>query len=312
MNCPKCSQPIETGAAFCGNCGQSLQGASTPLQSPISQVMNNQTSSAGPPPNFGVSAAHAGHMAVPAYALATKSQHRGEMTSLWSIIFGVFGLGGALLIPLLALALGITGVVLGTLTRHTPYRRMSTIGLVVSALAILAGLAGWAYNISQDPAMKEKTAHTPPTNSSIVADVSTPCYSMGFPTKLQVKNDPDSCDLQAFDGTSYNDSEHIYKVYANNIKGLDESNLDASAKAALEKDVKTNLPGFEITSQGSTSFAGSPAYFARASNSVTGVGVIEAAVFHKTSNGYNLFLLLHGSYEENVDLDELEAQWQWQ
>jgi len=312
MNCPRCSQPIETGAAFCGNCGQSLQAAPPTSRSPISQVINNQAASAGPPPNFGISAAQAGHIAVPAYALATKSQHRGEMTSLWSIICGVFGLGGALLIPVVALAFGITGVVLGTLTRHTPYRRMSTIGLILSSLAILGGLAGWAYNISQDPAMKEKTSHTPPTSSSIVADVSTPCYSMGFATKLTVKNDPDSCDLQAFDGTSYNDSEHIYKIYANNIKGLDESNLDASAKVALEKDIEKNLPGFEITSQGSTSFAGSPAYFARASNSTTGVGVIEAAVFHQTSNGYNSFLLLHGSYEKDINLDELEAQWQWQ
>ncbi len=312
MNCPKCSQPIENGAAFCGNCGQPIQVAPpVPPASPIAQVINNQMPAAAPAPapNY---AAPAGNHAVPTYAIATQAQHSGEMKALWSVICGVFGVAGALLIPILALALGVAGLVLGTMTRHSTHRRMSTIGIVISALAILGGLAGWAYNISQDPAMQEKTTHSAPKTSSTAASVSTPCYSLGFTTKLEVKNDPDSCDLQAYDGATYEKSTTIYKVYANNIKGLDETNLNVSAKAAIEKDVQAPLPGFVIDTQGATNFAGSPAYFAKASNKTTNIAVTEAAVFHKTSNGYNLFILVHGAYGKDAGLDELEAEWQWQ
>lgn len=34
MNCPKCNQPVEPGAAFCGNCGQPLQANSAPPATP--------------------------------------------------------------------------------------------------------------------------------------------------------------------------------------------------------------------------------------------------------------------------------------
>ena len=333
MKCPKCSQLLENGAAFCGNCGQPIlqaapqppvqaqaavqpqfQPPAPPPISPISQVMNNQMGGVGqmPQPNLAAPVAHAGNAGVPTYALATQAQHSGEMKALWSVICGVAGLAGALLIPILALGLGITGLVLGTMTRKSTHRLMSTIGLVISTLAILGGLAGWAYNVSHDPALQEKTSHTTPKTSMSAATISTPCYSLGFATKLEIKNDADSCDFQAYDGSSFDKSTNIFKVYANNIKGLSETNLNTAAKTAIETDIQKTLPGFTISSQGSTTFAGSPAYYANASQSSSGVAVIEAAVFHKTSNGYNLFVLVHGAYGQKAGLDELEAEWQWQ
>src|SRR5665213_829592 len=45
MECPKCGEAVEAGAAFCGNCGQSLSAptvSAEPASSPIQQVMANQ------------------------------------------------------------------------------------------------------------------------------------------------------------------------------------------------------------------------------------------------------------------------------
>lgn len=324
MNCPKCNQPIENGAAFCGNCGQSLQA--TPAQpapaaaapptrvqpiSPIAQVYDNQPPTTTLAPSLGAPIASAGNAGVPAYAIGTHTQHKGEMKALISVICGVLGVVGALLMPLMALVFGITGLVLGTTTRHSSHRLMSTIGIVISSLAILGGLAGWAYNIAHNPALQTKTSHKTPTTTTASASVTTPCYDLGFVTKLQIKNDADSCDVQAYDGLTFDRSSDIYKVYANQVPSLTEAGFEPVAKEALEKDIKTTLPEYSITSQGAAEFAGSTAYYVTARNASKGVTVIEGAVLHKTEAGYNLFVLLHAGMGSDITLDELETQWQW-
>lgn len=106
MNCQKCNEPVEDGAAFCGNCGQSLAApalsevpniAPTPIpnsQPPIQQPVltpqppvqqNPITANVTPPPSVS---------AKPAYAIANPASHRGDVKALLSLLFGIIGLVG--------------------------------------------------------------------------------------------------------------------------------------------------------------------------------------------------------------------------
>src|ERR1700744_6238489 len=111
MECPNCHQTIEAGPAFCGNCGQPLNAPAGPNEA--------------------------------AYALARPAQHVGEDKALGAVICGVFGLVGSLFMPLIGLSLGTAGAVLATSARSQTKRRLTTVGLVFSSLAIMAGLATW-------------------------------------------------------------------------------------------------------------------------------------------------------------------------
>jgi hypothetical protein len=333
MNCPKCNQLIENGAAFCGNCGQPLQvavpaPAPTPIAqvtppvnpmapaSPIAQVMNNQAqvaAAAPPPPNYGMPMANTGNSAVPAYAIARNGQHAGETKALLSVIFGVIGLVGAIIMPLIPIVFGITGLVLGTMTRRSSRPGMSMVGIVLSSLAILGGIAGMAYNITHNPALHDKVSHsaTPSSNVSAASSVDTPCYGLGFTDSLQISNDNNSCDMQAFNGKTINSSTDLYKVYANQIASVSEANFESVSKEAIEKDIKNTLTGFTTDSEKLTTFAGSSAYLVRASDPASGVSVLEGSVLHKTKSGYNYFILVHATSTGKADFDQLEAQWQW-
>ena len=49
MNCPKCNQPVDDGATFCGNCGQPIQASPTP-QPETSPDQNNVAPAVTTPP----------------------------------------------------------------------------------------------------------------------------------------------------------------------------------------------------------------------------------------------------------------------
>lgn len=324
MDCPNCHQPIEAGAAFCGNCGQPLQAGQqqvvspppapppAPL-SPIAQVISNP--SPAPQAQIGTPVVAGGGVAagVPGYALANPARHAGETKALLSLVFGIAGIVGALFVAILGLALGITGIIMGTMSRSSGKRGLSTAGLVFSSLAILAGLAVWTYAIKHDPRLSQNA----PANHSITApsvasaQVSTPCYSAGFVDKLNISSASDSCDMKAFNGTTIESSTNAYKVYADTSQIVSADNYASLFKSAIEKDVKENLPGFTTDSETVTQFAGSPAYVVQTSDKVHGVAIVEAAVWHQVKAGDNIFILVHALNGRSADLNTLEAQWQW-
>ena len=92
---------------------------------------------------------------MPSYALATPAQQRGQKQALLAVLFGVAGLVGALFMALLGLVLGITGIVMGTMARSGSKRRLGTVGLILSGLAVLASLAVWVYAIQHDPMLHQ-------------------------------------------------------------------------------------------------------------------------------------------------------------
>ena len=363
MNCQKCNQPLEAGAAFCGNCGQAIAqlpaqpvisqapvptipvpdalpppagvvSSPTPVQSvaqpavvaaasPIAQVYANHVPMAGAqtplyPGGLAQPMVAGGAMAVsgiPAYAVPVAGQQSSNTKALLSLVFGIAGIGGALFIPLLGLGLGVAGIVLASMSRHSTKRGMSTAGLIVSIVAIVVGLASWAYVISQDPRFNHKAATTsdPAISGSVTtaSSVNTPCYSVSFADTLHIDNASGSCDMSVYNGATIDQSNDAYKVYGSAVSELTDSNFVAEAKKGIESDMKQTLPSFSISDETSGTFAGSPAYRVTADNG-QGVSVMEAAALHETSNGDNFFVFVHAVSGDTVNLDSLESGWEWQ
>jgi hypothetical protein len=117
--------------------------------------------------------------------------------------------------------------------------------------------------------------------------------------------------MAAFNGTSLQTSTEFYKVYANKTALSSDASFITTAKAAIEKDISTNLAGFKIDSEKTSEFSGSTAYVVTTSDNAEGVAVVEAAVYHPVSSGQNVFILVHAATGSTIDLNGLETQWQW-
>jgi hypothetical protein len=177
----------------------------------------------------------------------------------------------------------------------------------------VAGLGVLVYSVNQTPRLNKITPvreHGPVTVTS-AAGLTTPCYSANFAEELNVSRAANGCDTQLYNCTTFEASSEVYKIHAGQTKARTQSGFTILAKQALENDVKTNLKTFTITEQKETSFAGSPAYMVTAVDRTNNIAVIEAAVYHQSPTGDNIFILLHGNNGERSDLQLLEAQWQW-
>lgn len=336
--CSNCGEPLEAGAAFCGNCGHPIAGsadkpaapptdtgeqprpaeapANQPapkIDSPIAQAATDQTSNRQPgayPANL--AAAGAGS-AMPSYALPVASNQSSATKAGMGVVFGVLGIIGGLFIPLVGLGLGIAGLVLATMSHRLVRRRSSTIGIVLSVLAILASLASWAYVIAHDPRLNHKPSPAGARTSSgaiSAQNLITPCYSVNFANRLNIQNNSGSCNMSAFNGSTLDVSSDAYKVYGT-VSAISAADFPTLAKQAIDNDVRQSLPSFTVTSENSGQFANSPAYFVTANNG-KGVSIIEAAAFHKTTNGDNFFVLVHAANANAVDLKDLQSGWHWE
>lgn len=292
MNCPNCHQSVESGATFCGNCGQQRQTVAMPLQQAAGHIATTAAS-------------------LPSYAVSAPNQRSGELKALLSVLLGVVGIVGALFIPLAGLLFGLLGFISGTLSRNSSKRHLSTSGLVVASLAIVAGLGSLTYNIQQDQHKKQRDVAANHATANVVADLSTPCYNAGFVDRLNVTNAAASCNMSAYNGESLDTSTNAYKIYASKTQLTSASSFTALAKQALEKDIKNNLANFTVDSERVSGFAGSPAYTINVSDKKNNVAVVETAVYHPVKNGENVFILVHAINGSTADLQILESKWQW-
>lgn len=306
MNCQNCHELLEAGAAFCGNCGYPVQAAT-----PQPQVAQAQQISQLPPtpvPNSAVPTT-----SPPSYALATPSQHAGETQALLALIFGIIGIAVALFVPAVALVFGIAGLCMGTVSRHQARRRLAIVGLIFASLAIVAGLGAWVYNhnhITSNTPANAKTGQSS-TISKVSAKLATPCYSFNLIDQFNVSNTGGSCDTTAYNGQTFETSTNVYKITSTNAGTSDPGEFTALAKQAIDKDVQQNLPGFVVTNEGPSSFAGSLAYSVFAANKTQGTAVVETGVLHQTTHGEDVFDIIHAVNGSSTNLQTLEAQWQW-
>jgi hypothetical protein len=311
MNCQNCHELIEPGAAFCGNCGYPVQlpdpvPAAPADTAPEQAVQNEQLTQ---PPTKAIPA----QPSVPSYALATPNQHTGETQAVLAVIFGVIGMiGSGFLIPVIGFVFGLAGLCMATISRRKIHRRLALVGLVFASLAIVAGFASLVYNVKYDKSStpNAQTGQST-TGSKVSAKLSTPCYSFNLIDKYNVSNSSGSCDTTVFNGQSFSTSTDIYKIVATKGGTTAAGTFTQLAKQAINTDIKNNLPGFTVTSEGPASFAGSLAYTVYASNKGQDTAVVETGVLRQTTSGYNVFDILHAVNGSSVNLQALEAQWQW-
>lgn len=281
-----------------------------PVQSPISQVMQNQQPQSVQHSNITGTPAMAGYgnNNVPAYAVASEAQNKGELKAILGIVFGLLSIIGAAFIPIIGFVLCFIGIILASLSWNSPRHKLSIIGLVISLIGLTASVGFTAYYMQKIESHKNVGATSTTTGTS---SISTPCYSAGFSTQLNVDNNEDSCDMAAFNGQTFATSTEGYKVYAVNTTTVTEQNIASVGKAAIEKDLAANMPGHKITASSAVRFAGSPAYAVKASSSKDDLSIVEAIVYRKTSSGKNVFILVHADAYAKADLSKLEKDWQW-
>jgi hypothetical protein len=329
--CFNCDQPVEAGAQFCGNCGTAVSpnfvnpeelSQPTPvvegqLETNIGQVYDNipdpdaskQTGYNQPSMATG---SPAGIGQIPSYAIAYP--HPKQHWAAIALAVGIIGTVGGLLVPVIGVLLGLVGIILCTTSYRKTSKGLKIAALIFSITAMLVGLGVWVFLAAHDPKIHPATtvSQAGTSNGASSLSVNTPCYSVTFTAQLNVNNSSGSCAMNAYNGNALTTSTDIYKVLSDETSGLTTDNFGAKAKTAVEADIAQNLPGFTITNEGSAFFAGSPAYLVQASQSGSGVSVIEEAVFHNSSGAQdNFFVLVHAENGQIADLNSFNNSWKW-
>lgn len=315
MNCEKCGQPIDPGATFCGNCGQPVAhtaptAAPAPSQTVVSQVMANgptPTTPAFSTPSAGV--AGGGAVAMPSYATQpVATGNKAEVLGIIGLIVGILGIPGSL-IPILGLALGITGVVLSTISRSKSKRLLSLLGIIFSCLAILTAIAAFTYAVEKNAHNNAPVASTgASSNQSSSAVVSTPCYSFDRIHGMGSNTQINGCAFTTTPGTI---GTVDFDVGANYSAGLTAQNLSAEAMQGYE-NMLNNSEFKNATKPQKTTFAGSPAYEWDVQAPTNNEYLLNAVVYNTTYPHDNLYVIVYGQFgSQPTSFGAIESSWQW-
>lgn len=287
-NCPKCNEPTENGAVFCGNCGFRL--IEQPKEAYLGQISTQQRDE------------------IPTYA-QPKPHHKKHWASI-ALIFAVMGIASSYLLPFMGIAFGIVGIILVTSSLGVSKGWIKPTSLILSTLAVIVGLGFWVNAVISQPKIKAEQETTSTGVATI--NVNTPCYSINFKSIINISNSKGSCSMNAYNGSSFADSSNIYKIVASTVSNVNSNNLDSLAKQAIAQDIANNLPGFSITDENSDLFDGNPAYSVYAYNSKLNVSMVEEAVLdNNQTNTNNFFVIIHAVNSTNTNLDTLKSEWQW-
>jgi hypothetical protein len=326
MHCQNCHEIIEPDAAFCGNCGYPVEQAAPPdaaspapeaaqaaqpYREPLPAAPPNDESTGASPVD---AASQPAPLRAPSYAVATPRNHVGESQALLAVICGIIGIvGSGFLVPAIGLIFGVAGLCMATISRRlTHRRRLAIVGLALATVSVAAGFASLAY-VSEHDKNTTPSSQTgqSDTSSKVLARLSTPCYAFNLIDTYNVSNSSGTCNTTIFNGQSFNASSSVYKIVATKSEGTDAGEFTEEAQQAIDKDAKTNLSGFTITSEGPSSFAGSLAYSLYAVSKSQDTAIVETGVLHQTSGGSNVFDIVHAVNGTSVNLQSLEAQWKW-
>jgi hypothetical protein len=168
-------------------------------------------------------------------------------------------------------------------------------------------LGNWAYvaqHLSKQT--KSRSSAKDAASTANLETITTPCYTTAITKGLNPA--VTGC---KFDTSSPNQE---FTVGADSISGLNADNFAARAPSIMKTTIKGDetTGGGTITSQGATSFNGSPAYQAAVSLEGGFYGSFMF-VYHPVSHGENLFVLAHVMKDRhNVSLSPLDSTWAWQ
>lgn len=273
-NCPNCGLLTDSGAAFCGNCGQRL--------------------------NFPITSDNTG---IPAYAIEAvdHSSSRGEIEATIALLLGVIAITTSIFIPLISLILGVAGLVLSTISRSRYRHTLSIMAIVISVIGLLSGVGVWGYAASKSTSLKLAQGNATPTKNLV--SINTPCYQVEIDSGLN-NYVPTNCN---FDAAS---TAEEFSVNAVSNTTINSVNLDQVAqtifKNAIAKTGGSYLYGVSGT------FAQSPAYIVYASNASQQTESIFAMVLNSSSSVDNVYIVgraIRTTYKPSFGA--LESSWQW-
>jgi len=343
MTCPNCHQETKPGATFCGNCGFQLSGSPQPSQAvstaqttqpntppsaqpqvvaPASQQPSTQPATPPPPqptptaqpqafqPVY--SGANGAFVGSPAGTAPLNTTNPAANThdngkAIAAFVLGVLGCVGWL-IPLVGVILGILALIFGTTSIKSPRRVFAIIGIILAVPVIAVSIFFWVRAAEQ--IQKEKSnpisGLTTKSTSSATRTISTACYTTKVPAALTITQTSGSCTFLGQDTTSGEE----YEVRVLQVAGLSTANLPQAAQSDAQ-NVVNSIPGGSISTQGSSTFAGSPDYAVGLSATDGSAGTV-AYVYNSTAQG-NLVIVFHSQRTgKNFDLTSIENNWTWQ
>ena len=304
MQCSRCGEAVEASAAYCGNCGVALmreqQADSLPPAVPFQ-----------PPTSI--------ERAVPAYAVASPSQHVAETKAMISVVIAVLAVPGSV-IPLLGWLLAAGAIVSGSILRPKLARKtLGNVAISLGVMAVLLSGAVFAYNARQYQRQVQladrqnslsnsgrQNAGGTATSSGLIK---TPCYSLLTKDHPYVDASADSCKSRAYDGSSQATVSDVLSVEASSQAEISEANLATAGREIAGTYLKTSMPDVVISSQNTATFAGSPAYIISGKRS-NGASIQMALVSRKVTHGENVFIITHIS-QGNADVLRFESNWAW-
>lgn len=282
MNCSRCQEPLDPGAAFCGNCGQPV--ATAPAQS-------------------GAPATTPGR--VPAYALAMP--HPGEPKAIIGLVLAVLSVPAAI-IPFIGASLSVAAIVLATIVMHA-HRRLASTGLVFAVIGVLLSSTAIVYNVTHSSAASGQEA----ASAGAGQQLQTPCFDLAVPTELHISGDTANCKALISDTADAKQATYGYEIDASTNADVTSRNFDAAVSGAAQDIVNSFSSAarrYNLTSQSSGTFAGEQAHYLDLT-APDGTSGRVVGVLHQSTVGYNVFFISLFSRHGTADLSAVERNFTW-